>query len=209
MYVPYFKEIQTESHMLLKLTLLKRKMSYQDLGHKASGWEKRFPLWTWSLLLTKDPHISGLKLSHCCWNSKSCKDAQKTGYLFFILKYVLFATFDLKWGFCPLWFFVSLVFAAAACWMAQMWLPHCFKHLCAWIVIVLNIHTLRILSSSLKYTCIKIRFWSKDLESDEKFMERGNHLPNRWFWLFHCKGMWNIFCLLLSPLHHGVKSQWF
>lgn len=159
--------------------LKKKKKSYHDLGHKASGWEKRFPLWTWSSLLTKDPHISSLKLSHCCWNSKSCKDAQKTGYLFFILKYLLFATFDLKWGFCPLWFFVSVVFTPATCWMAQMWLSHCFKHVCLKSYCIELSYTPYPFFQypCLKYTFLKIHFFlSKDQESDEKCMERGKQL---------------------------------
>lgn len=45
MKVPYFRETQTESYILLKLTFLGgKKMSYHDLGHKTSGWEKEISL---------------------------------------------------------------------------------------------------------------------------------------------------------------------
>ena len=124
-----------------------KRMSYHDLRYKTSRWEKDFPCEYQVHYWPKIPHISGLKVSHCCWNSNLCKDAQKSGYLFFILKYVLFDTFDLKWSFDPLWFSVSLVFTAATCWMAQRRLSHCFKLLCTPAGIALSAHRLRTLFS--------------------------------------------------------------
>lgn len=42
MCVPYFKETQIEYHAL-ETDIAEKKMSYHDLGHKTSGWEKDFP----------------------------------------------------------------------------------------------------------------------------------------------------------------------